>query len=93
MKMIKWTGFEKYIVMRDRSGKLRSDFTGYTEFKKVREALKKIANCYTQTYQLGNDVYDKKITSTQAKLTLENIEKCIYTSVIKIVANQIGARI
>ena len=53
----------------------------------------KIVNCYTQTYQFGTDVYDKKITSTQAKLTLENIEKCIYTSAIKIVANQIGARI
>ena len=93
MRMRNWSGFEKYIVMTDRSGKLRPDFTGYNEFKKVREALMKIANCYTNTYQFGIDVYDKKITSTQAKIALENIENCIYSSAIRQVATQIGARI
>ena len=45
------------------------------------------------TYQFGNGVYDKKITSTQAKIALENIENCIYSSAIRQVATQIGARI
>ena len=93
MKMINWSGFEKYIVMSVRSGKLKADFLGYSEFKKVKEALMKIANCYTKTYQFGTGEYDKKITSTQAKMTLEGIEKCTYSTSIKIVANQIGARI
>ena len=93
MKMIKWTSYEKYIVMSDRSGKLKPDLRGFGEFKRVKEALMKIANCYTNTYQFENNDYNKKITSTQAKLALENIEKCIYSSAIKTVANQIGARI
>jgi len=93
VKMKKWTPYEKYIVMSDRSGKLKSDFRGFSEFKRVKEALMKISNCYTNTYQYGIDEYDKKITSTQAKIALENIEKCIYSTSIKIVANQIGARI
>ena len=93
MMMRKWTSYEKYIVMSDRSGKLRPDFTGYNEFKKVREALMKIANCYTNTYQFENNAYNKKVTSTQAKMALEGIEKCTYSSAIRQVATQIGARI
>ena len=38
MKMIKWTPYEKYIVMSDRSGKLIPDFRGFGEFKRVKEA-------------------------------------------------------
>tara|TARA_Y100000310_G_scaffold231678_1_gene234271 strand:- start:1032 stop:1313 length:282 start_codon:yes stop_codon:yes gene_type:complete len=93
MRMKDWTSFEKYIVMSDRSGKIKLGYEAFHEFKKVKEALMKISNCYTQTYQFGIDVYDKKITSIQAKTALENIEKCTYSTAIKIVANQIGARI
>ena len=93
MIMRKWTGFERYIVMADRSNKLKHDYTAFNEFQRVKEALMKISNCYTQTYQFGIDVYDKKITSTQAKIALENIENCIYSSAIRQVATQIGARI
>ena len=93
MKMKKWTPYEKYIVMSDRSGKLIPDFRGFGEFKMVKEALMKISNCYTNTYEFENNVYDKKVTSTQAKMALEGIEKCTYSTSIKIVANQIGARI
>ena len=93
MQMRNWSGFEKYIVMSDRSGKLKPDLRGFDEFKRVKEALMKISNCYTNTYQFENKMYDKKVTSTQAKMTLEGIEKCTYSTAIKIVANQIGARI
>ena len=93
MIMRKWTGFEKYIVMADRSNKLKHDYTAFNEFQRVKEALMKISNCYTNTYEFENKIYDKKVTSTQAKIALENIEKCTYSTAIKIVANQIGARI
>ena len=93
MKMRKWSGFEKYIVLASRSNTLKQDYLAYSEFNRVKEALMKIANCYTNTYQFENKMYDKKVTSTQAKMALEGIEKCIYSSAIKQVANQIGARI
>ena len=93
MQMIKWTSYEKYIVMSDRSGKVKSGYEAFHEFKRVKEALMKISNCYTHTYQFGTDMYDKKITSTQAKIALEDIENCIYSPVIRQVATQIGARI
>ena len=93
MKMRNWSGFEKYIVMSDRSNTLKQDYLAFSEFKRVKEALMKIANCYTNVYQFENKIYDKKVTSTQAKIALENIENCIYSTVIKQVAVQIGARI
>ncbi len=97
MKMKYWSEYEKYIVMIDGNiGSVRGvrlGYQAYLDFKRVKEALMKIANCYTNTYQFENNIYDKKITSTQAKITLENIEKCIYSPNIKVVANQIGARI
>ena len=88
-----WSEFEKYIVMTDRSGKLKPDLRGFGEFVRVKEALMKISNCYTNSYEFENNTYDKKVTSVQAKMALEGIEKCIYSTSIKIVANQIGARI
>ena len=91
--MRNWSGFEKYIVMADRSNKLKHDYTAFNEFQRVKEALKKISNCYTNTYEFENKIYDKKVTSTQAKIALENIEKCIYSTAIKQVAIQMGARI
>ena len=93
MMMRKWTSYEKYIVMSDRSGKLKPDLRGFGEFVRVKEALMKISNCYTNSYEFENNTYDKKVTSVQAKMALENIEKCTYSTSIKIVANQIGARI
>ena len=93
MKMRNWSGFEKYIVMSDRSNTLKQDYLAFSEFKRVKEALMKIANCYTSTYHFENNDYNKKVTSTQAKLALEGIERCTYSTSIKIVANQIGARI
>ena len=93
MQMRKWSGFEKYIVMIDRSGTLKQDYLSFSEFKRVKEALMKIANCYTSTYHFENNDYNKKVTSTQAKIALENIEKCIYSPAIRQVAVQIGARI
>ena len=91
--MRKWTSYEKYIVMSDRSGKLKPDLRGFSEFVRVKEALMKIANCYTNTYQFENNAYNKKVTSTQAKMALEGIEKCTYSTSIKVVAHQIRARI
>ena len=91
--MRNWSGFEKYIVMSDRSNTLKQDYLAFSEFKRVKEALMKISNCYTNTYQFENNTYNKKVTSTQAKMALEGIEKCIYSPVIKQVAAQIGARI
>ena len=79
--------------MSDRSGKLKPDLRGFGEFVRVKEALMKISNCYTNTYEFENNTYDKKVTSAQAKMALENIEKCTYSTSIKIVANQIRARI
>ena len=93
MQMRNWTSYEKYIVMSDRSGKLIPDLRGFGEFVRVKEALMKIANCYTSTYQFENNDYNKKVTSTQAKFALENIENCIYSPAFRQVATQIGARI
>ena len=93
MRMRNWSGFEKYIVMASISNTLRQDYLAFNEFQRVKEALMKIANCYTNTYQFENNAYSKKVTSTQAKIALENIENCIYSSAIRQVATQIGARI
>ena len=46
MEMKRWSGYDKYVVLADRSGSrgLQTGFTAYLAFKKVLEAINMIAN-------------------------------------------------
>jgi|TARA_R110000851_G_scaffold1135_2_gene3982 hypothetical protein len=97
MNKNKWSGYAKYLVLASNSnGKLRPSFTAYLEFKKLKEVINNIAFSDKSTYSSSGDIYIRKITSSEAKNILDNIEECKWTSTtakIILVANQLKIRI
>ena len=97
MKENAWSGYAKYIVLADNSrGRLRGDFSGYMDFKEVRNVIDNIAFTDKLTYSSGGDIYNRKVTSTEAKTILTNIDVCKWnekTSKMILVANQLKLRI
>ena len=92
--MKRWSGFDKYVVLADRSGSrgLTTGFTAYLAFKKVLEAINMIANKKGDSYKYEGELYSKLITSSKAFSILNGLEECRYSSDIKTVAVQIKAK-
>ena len=88
--------YEKYVVMaHSQTNKLKLSYDGYLRFKELTEVIDKISNSASdsKSYLYGNEMYEKKITQSEALKILDNIyngkwnattEKCL------LVANQIG---
>jgi len=93
MEMKRWSKFDKYTVLADRSSGrgLRAGFTAFLAFKKVLEAINMIANKKGDNYTYDGELYTKPITSSKAFSILNGLEECRYSSDIKIVAVQIKA--
>ncbi len=94
MEMKRWSGYDKYVVLADRSGSrgLQTGFTAYLAFKKVVEAINMIANKKGDSYKYEGELYSKCITSSKAFSILKGLEECRYSSDIKRVAIQIKAK-
>ena len=82
-------------MAHSQTNKLSLSYIGYLKFKELTEVIDKIANSASdsKSYLYGNEMYQKKITQSEALNILDNIyngkwnattEKCI------LVANQIG---
>mgnify|MGYP003141625967 CR=1 FL=1 len=97
MEMKKWSNHSSYLVLSDNSnGKLGTSFITFLNFKKVREVINTIAFSDKSTYSVDGNIYSRKITSTEAKNILSNLEECKWndnTSKMLLVANQIKLRI
>ena len=93
MKMEKWSGYASYLNLSDKSGtKLKCNFTAYQDFKVVKEIINSIAFSDKSTYLYNGDIYDRKITSQEAKNILANIGDCKWndsTAKMLLVANQL----
>ena len=94
MEMKRWSKFDKYTVLADRSGErgLASGFTAFLAYKKVLEAINMIANKKGDSYMYEGELYTKPITSSKAYSILKGLEECRYSSDIKTVAVQIKAK-
>ena len=97
MEMKYWSGYAKYLVLSDRSkNKLKSTFLHYQDFIIVKNVINSIAFTDKSTYSYDGDIYRRKITSTEAKNILDNINKCKWnekTEKMLLVANQLKLRI
>ena len=95
----KTSQYEKYVVMaHSQTNQLALSYDGYLRFKELTEVIDKISNSASdsKSYLYGNEMYQKKITQSEALKILDNIyngkwdattEKCL------LVANQIGMNI
>ena len=92
MKMSRWSSFDKYTVIADKSDGLNSGYQAYIEFKRVITALEEIRKfSNSKIFMFECESYKKKITSSKADTILQNLQDCKYNSDIRLIANQIGA--
>ena len=93
MEKTKWSDYDRYIVLSDKSeGNIRSTFESYLNYKKVMEVLHSISYTDKSTYSYNNNIYKKKITSEDARKIVHNVSECIWTSntaKMKIIASQL----
>ena len=80
MKKEKWSDYASYLVLSDKSGnKLGCTFVSYLNFKKVKEILNNIAFTDKSTFVTEGESYKRKITSSEAKTILDNINEVRWT--------------
>ena len=97
MDISKCSNHSKYVVLTDHSsGKLVGNYSTYNNFLKVKDVINNIAFSDKSTYSSNGNIYNRKITSGDAKIILNNIEECTWndkTSLMLLVANQLKLRI
>ena len=97
MEMKRWSDYAKYLVLADNSkAVLSGTYTRYQVFKIVKEVITNIAFTDKNTYSFEGNIYNRKITTNEAKNILDNINKCKWTNVtskLLIVASQLKLKI
>ena len=97
MEKNKWSDYSKYLVLSDKSNsRLKANYESFTNFKKVMEVINSIAHSDKSSYLYEGDIYSRRITSTDAKNILSNIDECKWnqkTSLMLLVASQLKLRI
>ena len=92
-----WSDYAKYLVLSDNSNsKLKPTFMHYQDFIIVKNVINSIAFTDKSTYSYDGDIYRRKITSTEAKNILDNINKCKWnekTEKMLLVASQLKLKI
>ena len=94
MDKSKYSEFDSYTILCDRSKGFKLGYEYFLKFKEVKKFINQIANKSGDTFTYENNIYTKKVTSAQAQNMLTSIfnNRCNYT-VFKDLANQIGIRV
>jgi len=96
MEMKNWSDFDKYLILADSSygkHKIRDTYESFLNYKVVMDVINRIAFTDKSTYSYNNNIYNKKITSEDAKKILGNVLNCKWTSTtakLKIIGHQLG---
>ena len=96
MEMKNWSDYEKYLILADNSygkHKIRETYESFLNYKIVIDIINRIAFTDKSTYSYNNNIYNKKITSEDAKKILGNVLNCKWTNTtakLKIVGHQLG---
>ena len=96
MEIRKWSDYDKYLILDDNSygkQKIRDTYESFLNYKIVIDVINRIAFTDKSTYSYNNNIYNKKITSEDAKKILGNVLNCKWTSPtakLKIIAHQLG---
>ena len=97
MEQARWSDYATYLVLSDKAGyKLKGNYYNFQDFKIVMEIIQKLANSDNVTYTYLDNIYKRKITTTEGKNILENIDVCKWnntTSKILLLASQLKLRI
>ena len=86
-----YSDYENYILLCYNNGNFKLNYSHFLNFIDVRKFMKQIANVGSDTFNYEGDIYNKKITSSDALNMLDNLSnynKCDY-AMYKTIANQI----
>ena len=96
MEKGKYSDFDNYTILCDNSNGFKFGYEYFLKFKVVKKYINQISNTSdsSDTFTYENNVYTKKITSSQAQNMLTSIfnNRCNYKT-FKLVANQLGVRV
>ena len=99
MAMGKWSDYDKYLILADNSygkHKIKDTYESFLNYKIVIDVINRIAFTDKSTYSYNNNIYNKKITSEDARKIVRNVSECKWnhqTEKLKIIARQIGLRV
>ena len=84
MKKSKLTDYARYIILADNSrAELRGDYQSFLNFKRVMEVIYNIANTDKSSYLYEDNIYSRKISSTDARKIIDNINQYRWTESTK----------
>lgn len=100
MKQEQFSSYEKYLVMVSNYGAdgIGYSYESYLKLKDVLDVVEKISNTSSDSKEFlyDNQMIAKKITQSEAVTILSNIYSGKWdkvTSLIKVVANQVGVNL
>ena len=97
MELRKTTGYARYLVLSDRSGGiLKGDYLTYQDFILVKDIVNRLSLSDKSTYLYEGNIYNRKVTSTEAQNILKNINECTWNDTTKkmlLIASQLKVRI
>ena len=97
MKLNKTSGYARYLVLSDRSnGILKGDYLTYQDFKLVKDIVNRLSLSDKASYLYESNIYNRKVTSTEASNILKNINECTWNDTTKkmlLIASQLKVRI
>ena len=97
MEQSKWTGYANYLVLTDKSkNKLRGNYYNFQDFKTIVSIIERLSNTDSTTFSYSDYIYNRKITSTEARNIITNINSCKWAPVnekMLLVASQLSLRI
>jgi len=92
-----YSEYAKYLVLADKSkGRLKGTYSYFQNFKTVKELLSRISYTDKLNYSYSEDIYKRKVSSTEGKNILENLEVGKWTdttSKILLIASQLKLQI
>jgi hypothetical protein len=95
MEMEKWSDYDKYLILADNShgkSKIKDTYDSFINYKKVMDVLHSISYTDKSTYSYNNNIYNKKITSEDARKIVQNVNVCRWTATtakLQIIASQL----
>ena len=96
MEKSKYSDFDNYTLLCDKSKGFKLGYEYFLKFKEVKKFINQISNTSnsSDTFTYENNIYTKKITSSEAQNMLTSIfnNRCNYTT-FKKVAHQLGVRV
>ena len=97
MEQKRWSGYSNYLVLCDKAGnKLSGNYYNYQDYQTVVSVIERLSITDNTTYTYDDTIYNRKITSTEAKSIINNLEIGKWTKInekMLLVGNQLGLRV